>query len=361
MATMGKKLSTYPVYSGPAASGYTQVGSVGSSEVVTFFWEETSGGKKWCYIGYDVVSTGKKKCGYVLDEYVNHSGEQPLAVRASDPGVRYAKTGGTTYTGPGSGYETAGSVSTNEQVTYQGYKLSGYALIEYSVTGTSNKKRAWFYANNLVVKPSHPIPEGYRTFIQNQKIPSNFPMGGATVTQGWNDKTTNRKGHLGYDMGGFTDVKPLFFGTVEDICDDIGGPNGRVICLKHTEGDLIFYSAYCHLKSIAVKKGQKVWPTTTLGQMGGSGNGYEGGDDPAAYPVHLHVCVFTGGATTNPSGYCDPSHYKRFEDVSEAFQGEAGGYYYGSEKEKFPRCGGLRFYDPYGVVTSNMKVIQLYQ
>ena len=359
MATMGKKLSTYPVYSGPAAS-YTQVGSVGSGEVVTFFWEETSGGKKWCYIGYDVVSTGKKKCGYVLDEYVNHSGEQPLAVRASDPGVRYAKTGGTTYTGPGSGYETAGSVSTNEQVTYQGYKLSGYALIEYSVTGTSNKKRAWFYANNLVVKPSHPIPEGYRTFKNGDYIPAGLPMAGIKVNQGWNDKTTNLKGHLGYDLdyagvSGTVYAQPLFRGKVEKVQKDLTSYNGRAVCVRHEVGKVIFYSTYCHLAEVLVEEGETVELETHLGEIGGSAyvDNY--------YGRHVHVCVFTGGATIDPSGYCDPSHNKRFEDVSEAFQGEAGGYYYGSEEEKFPRSWDRRFYDPYGVVTSNAEVIRLYQ
>ena len=142
---------------------------------------------------------------------------------------------------------------------------------------------------------------------------------------------------------------------MEKVQKDLTSYNGRAVCVRHEVGKVIFYSTYCHLAEVLVEEGETVELETHLGEIGGSAyvDNY--------YGRHVHVCVFTGGATIDPSGYCDPSHNKRFEDVSEAFQGEAGGYYYGSEEEKFPRSWDRRFYDPYGVVTSNAEVIRLYQ
>ena len=148
---MAKMLKNRTVYYGPSSSGYPTVGSVSANESVEFFWVEGS----WCYIRYAVSGKNSKKCGYVKDNAVNHSGENPLVENSGTGGLRYIRDGGTTYTGPGdSGYPSAGSVDAGEAVTYTGYKYNGYALIEYSVSGSSSKKRAWYLADDMTTTPS---------------------------------------------------------------------------------------------------------------------------------------------------------------------------------------------------------------
>ena len=189
----------------------------------------------------------------------------------------------------------------------------------------------------------------YTTFIQNDTIPTGYPMAGAIVTQGFNDKTTNHKGHLGYDLSCST-AKALFDGTVVGVVTNNASANGRVVCLEHTIGACVFYTAYCHLAQVNVSVGDTVSANTTVGIVGGSGYGSN-----SHYATHLHVCAFTGGPSSNPMGYCGGGT-KTFEQTSVY----ANAYYYGPDTTQFPGCGGLCFYDPYGVVSSKASVITTY-
>lgn len=147
---MARMKSAQTVYYGPSSSSYSSVGSVSANESVDFFWVEGS----WCYIRYAVSGSSNKKCGYVPDTTVNHSGESPLISNDNNDGTRYVRSGGKTYTGPGSsGYVEAGSVDAGEAVTYTGYKYNNYALIEYNVGTTGTKKRAWYSANDMTLTP----------------------------------------------------------------------------------------------------------------------------------------------------------------------------------------------------------------
>jgi len=340
--------SAQTVYYGPDTSTYPSAGSVGKNESIVPLWTENS----WCYIEYSVdnSSTAKKR-GYVPTSTINLT-QSVGAIPASGTGNRYVHTACSVYFGPNtSTYPAAGSLGYGEQVKYLGVKEGSaqYAFVEYGVDNSSKRKRAWVYANNLGTAQPNPVPSGYTTFKQNDKIPGGLPLSGATVTQGWNDKTTNHKGHLGYDMVGFTYARPLFAGTVVSVQNSTEKADGRTVCVAHTVNGVDFFTSYCHLANILVKSNDKVTTSTNLGKIGGSGNGSENG-----YGVHLHVCAYTGTSTNNPMGYCDSSQAKTFEQVTPQYANE---YYYGPDPNKFPRCFNRCYYDPYGVVTTNAAII----
>ena len=148
MATMNYQQT---VYYGPSYNLYPYVGTVYSGETVDVFWEDNG----WYHIQYTVDSSGKKKRGYVPNASISNAGTVASFSSKCDSNAgatRYVNTSASTYTGPSSSvYEIAGSLSRPETVTYTGYKEDGYALVEYSVDGTNQKKRAYFYANYLSI------------------------------------------------------------------------------------------------------------------------------------------------------------------------------------------------------------------
>ena len=188
----------------------------------------------------------------------------------------------------------------------------------------------------------------YTTFKQGDVIPEGFPMAGTTVAQGFNDKTTKHKGHLGYDMGP-TDglAHAIFDGTVALMGFNTG--NGNCVCLKHQIGSTVFYSAYSHLAKFqdGLKEGSTIARGGIVGTVGATG-------DFAGDP-HLHLSVFTAEKpSNNPMGYCNAGS-ATFEQTAGS---NANEYYYGSDATRFPNCGGLCFYDPYGVISTNGSVLR---
>lgn len=359
-----KMISAQSVLYGPGNNGnsYQSIGSVSAGEsVIAIVATEDN---LWVQIEYNVGTSGTKKRGYVPVSTTELSSTSNLP-HSRGAGTLTATSGGTVYSGPSpSVYYSVGSISAKESVTDLGYEEDGYKLIEYSVTGSSYKKRGYYPSHSLQGAPESNTPEdgvdigamsNYDTFKEYDIIPSNLPMGGAIVTQGFNDTDTNAKGHLGYDMQRITEIKPLFAGEVIDVNDDISKANGLSVCVRHLlnpENKTYFYSTYCHMSSISVETGDVVNANSTLGIVGGSGWG-----KPDEYPPHLHVCVFTGRPETNPSGYSSGEKNMTLEAAS---QGKYNGYFYGPNERDYPRCGGLRFYDPYGVVTSGAAVIAQY-
>lgn len=333
-------------YYGPSSTLYPSLdyetnttSYVGPNESVTILWLENS----WYYIQYNVGSTGKMKRMYIpkaaIPSYVGSLESSPVILKT------VTSSSATVYTGPSTGYNKAGLIG-SESVTVYNKVENGYTFIEYSAG--SQKKRGYVISSAVGNSGGTGGMENYKTFKVGQRIPSGLPYAGASVNQGFNDTGTTNKGHLGYDMGGFTSIKPIFTGEVVQVYTGIDKPNGRVVTIKHTINGITFYSSYCHLKSIFISKGP-VTTSTVIGEMGGSGYNSESG-----YPVHLHLCVYTGNPQTNPSGYCtDSPHNKTFEQVTSY----ANPWYYGPDTSKFPRCGGVCFYDPYGVITTNAQVI----
>lgn len=357
-----KMVSAQSVLYGPGNNGnsYQSIGSVSAGEsVIAIVATEDN---LWVQIEYNVGTSGTKKRGYVPVSTTELSSTSNLP-HSRGAGTLTATSGGTVYSGPSpSVYYSVGSISAKESVTDLGYEEDGYKLIEYSVTGSSYKKRGYYPSSLLSARHDSDEPMGgeetgemtnYAIYTAGHYIPNSLPMGGAIVTQGFNDHSTNRKGHLGYDMC-IHEIKPLFNGVVVLTAKTNTSANGRAVCVKHTINNITFYSTYCHLASVNVDCGDTVTASTVLGIMGGSAEGKDN-----YYSPHLHVCVYTGSPTVNPYGYCYKNGEKSFEDTT-AYYNE---YYYGasgSEANKYPRCGGVRFYDPYGVVTSGAAVIAQY-
>ena len=314
-------------------------GNVYNGENVTAVFREQG----WIFIEYTVDSTRKLKRGYVNSNSI--SVQENIVTFTPERKVRYVNSNVNTLWGPNpTTYEVAGSVSRGESVHYLGRKENNnaYAFIEYSVG--NQRKRAYIKASYLSVD----VVSEYENYKVNDTIPNGYPMAGAIVTQGFNDKGTNLKGHFGYDMAGFTYATPLFEGKVVSVQTSTSPANGRAVCIRHSINNVTFYSTYCHLASVLVSVGNTVTTSTQLGMIGGSGYGSEN-----YYGTHLHVCTYTGTATTNPMGYCGGGTYT-FEEQSEY----ANACYYGPDSAMFPNCGGVCFYDPYSVVSSNATIIK---
>lgn len=112
----------------------------------------------------------------------------------------------------------------------------------------------------------------------------------------------------------------------------------------------LMYDYNATFRPDGITVGMAVTTATKLGMMGGSGSGLD-----TKFGPHLHLCVYTvGSGTLNPNGYCSS-----FFD--QTFQQTAGSnyhvFYYGSDTTAFLRCGSVRFFDPYGVITSNAAII----
>ena len=145
---MSTMKSAQTVYYGPSTSTYPSVGSVSQNETVTAIWIEGN----WVHLEYSVTGTTNKKRGYVPTSTVNITESVPTITNQNL--IRYVNTSGTTYTGPAStGYVAAGSVSRGETVIYIGQMFNSYAFIEYAISGSSQKKRAYFYAGYLSTAP----------------------------------------------------------------------------------------------------------------------------------------------------------------------------------------------------------------
>ena len=191
----GKVVSQTPVYFGPNTSTYPSNNSyAGPNDTVTVFWKENS----FYYIEYPAGSKKKRM-------YIRAAAVSAISGTVSDfvPSLatRYVQRRDVrTYAGPSdSSYPEAGSVDYGEAVSFLDQKENGYAFIEYSISG-GMKKRAWVLAEKLAKQMPTPTIDNYVTYKQYEVIPSAYPMGNATVSQGFNDTTTTHKGHLGYDL-----------------------------------------------------------------------------------------------------------------------------------------------------------------
>lgn len=152
---MSTMKSAQTVYYGPSSVLFPSAGSVSSGEVVTALWKESS----WCYIQYNVSGTSNQKRGYVPTSTITIT--ESISTKTLSGSIRYVQNACSVYFGPNSsGYPVAGSVSFAEEVDYLGIKENNnqYAFIEYDVSGSSFKKRAWIFANNLsTIMPSNKI------------------------------------------------------------------------------------------------------------------------------------------------------------------------------------------------------------
>ena len=353
------------VYYGPNASRYVAAETLSSGTTVTALSKEiystysengTTTSETWVFIEW--TDGSQKKRGYVKNDWINMtetvSTKSPYADSYS--GARWGGTSAsshTVYRGPDSAsssnntqYSSAGSISQKEQVTYLGEKPNNWAFIEYN-TSNGKMKRAYINANKLAGNISAvSISSPGTAYTRVSPLPSHVPYGGISVNQGFNDSTGgDLRGHLGYDLnvpGSL--VKPLFEGTY--VKSATTSANGKTTTLQHVINGETFYTTYCHLASFEkFAVGQKVFPTTVIGVEGSTGN----------VAKHLHLTLYTGSPNSNPYGYCHEDKDVPF-DVVIKDGGSKAGYYYGWSN-LYPRCGGVRFYDPYRVYTSGVSII----
>jgi len=337
MAT-GKINSATTLRWGPNTTTYDldNSSSVSTNEVVTVLWSESN----FYYIEYNVGSGTTKKRMYVPTSNVTiTSGSVPTYTSTNE--TRYILANANTLYAPYSNSAAAGSLSRSEEVKYTGKKEGDYALIDYPITGSSKRKRAWFPHMSMGNTPPTSTIIQYKN---GATIAAGLPFAGSRVTQGFNDKTTNFKGHLGYDIvvsGGA--IKPIFAGTVVGTGNTTY--NGLTVTVYHSEGVVHpFYSTYCHLASIAISSGT-VSTSSTLGVQGSTGTTSE----------HLHLATYTLGSTNDPSGYCSDGKNLTFEQVMGNYTNSH--LYYGGSTS-WPRCNnGKKFFDPYAVISTNGAII----
>ena len=158
-----------------------------------------------------------------------------------------------------------------------------------------------------------------------------WPIHGYTSTSSAYAKITSSYGYRGGSIQGYhkgvdigeskgTAVYATRSGTVYLADNSTDGSEGRSIIINHGDG---YYSAYYHLSSVSVSKGQSVNNNTQIGAVGGSGYNSE-----SYYANHLHFAIHYGNSwdyncSVNPC----PSGYTR---IGDSFQESAGGYPIGS-------------------------------
>lgn len=143
---MSTMLNAQTVYYGPSTASYPSVGSVSSGETVSALWQENA----FVFIEYSITGTTQKKRGYILKTdpsvgIANITITESVSTKNFTSVAKTVTVNAPTYIGPSTNsslYPSAGSVSSGETV----YALTtdgDFTFIEYSVTGTSQKKRAY--------------------------------------------------------------------------------------------------------------------------------------------------------------------------------------------------------------------------
>lgn len=289
---MSTMKSAQTVYYGPSSTTYPSAGSVSKGEAITALWTEST----WCYIEYSVTGSSNKKRGYVPTNTINLT-ESVSAFSGTNSGMRYVQAADCpVYFGPNAiTYPTCGSLSFREEVQYLGVKANNpsFAFIEYDVTGSTKKKRAWVYANNLAT--ALPETTGVAIYTEGTKINSAGDYW--HITQGWNGKN----GHLGLDIirHNASDTKiegaevyAIAPGTI--VARNYNSANGNAVVIEHTTADgKTYYSMYGHLKQSYDKT--TVAKNEAIGIMGNEGLQSQG--------EHLHLGISKDKVGTGFWGY----------------------------------------------------------
>ncbi len=144
-----------------------------------------------------------------------------------------------------------------------------------------------------------------RSKIGFTKKPFSFPMTKLIGVTQWHGCTVYQCPHKGIDFGAKLE-KVISIGDGEVLktgFDKYGGEcnqGGKYVTIKHTNG---LYSAYIHLDSYSVKKGQKVKKGDLIGISGNTGM-----KNCQPFKYHLHFEVRKGPSSSthvNPVDYVD--------------------------------------------------------
>ena len=280
------------LYYGPSTSTYPSAGSY--SGTVTVLWKEGS----WYYVE---ANTNPKRRGYI-SALTSITG----TVASFTPTLATRYTNNTTasnektYQGPTSSYEQAGSLGPNETVYYlDGKKEGDYALLEYSLNGSTQKKRAWFPHMKLTTtQPT--IEKGTRpvgTSFKSNDYP-NYPSGNF---------------HGGTDIGStegankLDNIKAAFAGTVVNLKNDVpsgtGTSYGNFVTIESTINGIVYKTWYAHMDSVSVALGNTITKGQVIGKLGNTGN-----CQPQTY-YHLHLEFRKGPNFTQSSDTIDPKTF----------------------------------------------------
>ncbi len=247
MAT-GKVVNQTQAYYGPSSSTYASDNSyAGPNDTVTVLWKEGS----WYFIDYP-TSTKRKQMYVPMSAVSNISGTVPTFTPSYL--TRYVHQEDSTYAGPSTSYYVAGSVSVGEIVSYLNTKTGSFAFIEYNVTGTGKKKRAYFYDYKLGKEPpaqkifKDPIDKNSNYSYGTHK---DYPVSKGTPVYAMCDGNMQ----IGYSWDSRNGV-PAYssLGIFVKITPDSGW--------KHQNGTTCNYIEYGHLQSVTGYS----FPTITTNQ-----------------------------------------------------------------------------------------------
>ena len=302
----GNTLST-----GPNSTSYVGAATGVYGKTAEVLWKEGS--------YYYVRLTSPKVEGYISSRFVTlPAGTNITTFTPLSGEIRYVNTSSNAYLGQGTSYEIISQLERGQEVYYLGKKVGTLAYIEYNLSNSSKKYRAWYPHSNLSTESIY-SPGKY---LNLGEIDNSGDVW--YVTRPW-----GTSGHLaidvrrGYGTGALygndamrgTNIYAIADGIVVTSTDNTRteggtiedgvryGGNGRCIVIKHeTAAGKAYYSSYCHLDDRYVEVGDNVSKNQVIGAMGSTGNVQVVSE---ARIVHLHLHITNDNAGEGAEGYKD--------------------------------------------------------
>lgn len=179
---MARMFTAQNAYFGPNPDIYPLSGSVFKNETVTPLWHENG----WVLIEYLVTGDSNKKRGYVPLSSIDWiDGRDYLNLKAS------VITSCDTYSGPSSAqYSKSGSLSAGETVTILLKAENSYAYIEYGLSGSSQKKRAYVANSKLSTDDQDDFDDLVGTVLADFKNDTCYGSGNMYTAAGFKGECT---------------------------------------------------------------------------------------------------------------------------------------------------------------------------
>ena len=153
-------------------------------------------------------------------------------------------------------------------------------------------------ANNRVDSVTANLPQQKKDSVDNKQkqwisnyTSITYPLKSIKVTSPYGYRrdpfTGKRSWHNGLDLRAKNEPA---YAMMDGIVEKVGYDNrsGNYVTLKHGN----FYISYCHLSSIIVGRGEKVYPGTIVGVTGNTGR---------STGCHLHLTCKKDGKSFNPA------------------------------------------------------------
>lgn len=302
----GNALST-----GPSSTNYAGAVTGVYGKTAEVLWKEGS--------YYYVRLTSPKVEGYISTSFASlPSGTNVSTFTPLSNEVRYVNTSSNAYLGQGTSYEVISQLERGQEVYYLGKKVGSLAYIEYSLSNSTLKYRAWYPHLNLSTAPVY-SPGRYVTLNEIDSSGDVWYVTGPWGTSG-HLAIDVRRGYgtgalYGNDAMRGTNIYAIADGTVVTSTDNtrtdggiiengVGyGGNGKCIVIEHeTAAGKLYYSSYCHLNDRYVEVGDNISKNQVIGTMGSTGNVQV---VSGARIVHLHLHITDDNAGEGAAGYKD--------------------------------------------------------